>query len=233
MPVIQFFDRAAPFAVVERALPHWLQSGTVCFITWRTWDSMPSGWIEGWLAERANWLRSHGVDPEVDDWRRRLRNLPQHLLAEFNRVFPRRWEVTLDQCHGSCPLRAPALAATVGENLRFFDGARYHLTDFVVMPNHVHLLAAFPDEAEMLAQCQAWKRYTAVRLNRELGRSGHFWQSDSFDHLVRDEEHFAKFRQYIRENPKRAGLKDGEYLWYSATDGETRAALGEGGPPEP
>ena len=124
--------------------------------------------------------------------------------------------MTLDECHGSCPLRRPELATLVGESLRSFDGTRYHLTDFVVMPNHVHLLVAFPDEAAMLVQCEGWKRFTAVRLNRLLGRSGRFWQVDGFNHLVRDETHFEKFRRYIADNPRQAGLKNGEYFWYSA-----------------
>ena len=216
MPPLQFFDRHAPFAVVERDLPHWLQAGTVCFITWRTWDSMPVGWVEQWLTDRANWLRAHAIEPDAADWRARLRRLPTAELTDFNRSFSRRWEVTLDECHGSCPLRRPELATLVGESLRSFDGTRYHLTDSVVMPNHVHLLVAFPDEAAMLAQCEGWKRFTAVRLNRLLGRSGRFWQVDGFDHLVRDETHFEKFRRYIADNPRQAGLKNGEYFWYSA-----------------
>jgi putative transposase len=57
-------------------------------------------------------------------------------------------------------------------------------------------------------------------LNKLLGRSGRFWHPESFDHLVRSGEDFARFRQYIADNPKQANLKPGEYIHYSRpTDG--------------
>jgi putative transposase len=214
MPPLQFFDPTESFAVAERGLPHWTQAGTVCFLTWRTWDSMPVEWVERWLEERAAWLLAHNIEP-VGDWQARLHQLPSALMTEFNRTFAGRFESALDDCHGSCLLREPTLAAVVGEALHHLDGMAYQLTDFIVMPNHVHLLASFPDESAMLARCEAWKRFTAVRLNRALGRRGRFWQVDGFDHLVRDEVQFEKFRRYIADNPRRAGLKAGEYLWYS------------------
>jgi type I restriction enzyme R subunit len=83
------------------------------------------------------------------------------------------------------------------------------------MPNHVHLLGAFPDEKAMLAQCHSWKRYTATQINRALERSGEFWQIDAFDHLVRSEDQFSHFRLYIADNARRAGLREGEYRHYS------------------
>ena len=84
----------------------------------------------------------------------------------------------------ACALRQTELAKIVADSLRHFDGDRYALLDFVVMPNHVHLLATFPDKASMLEQCESWKHFTATRINRRLGTKGRFWQQDAFDHLV-------------------------------------------------
>ena len=64
----------------------------------------------------------------------------------------------------------------------------------------------------MLHQCRSWKRYTAGVFNRTQGRKGHFWQRDSFDHLVRSTEHFEHYRRYIADNPVRARLKSGEFI---------------------
>jgi putative transposase len=89
------------------------------------------------------------------------------------------------------------------------------LLDFVVMPNHVHLLAAFPDEAAMLEQCESWKHFTAARINRTLGQKGRFLQPDAFDHLVRSERQLAFLRRYIADNPKKAGLRVGQYVHYA------------------
>jgi type I restriction enzyme R subunit len=107
------------------------------------------------------------------------------------------------------------LAEEVARSLKHFDGDRYDLTDFVVMPNHVHLLVAFPDEQSMLAQCESWKHYTAAKINPALGRKGRFWQQDGFDHLVRSIEQFQYYRDYIADNPRRARLDEGEYIHFS------------------
>ncbi len=112
-------------------------------------------------------------------------------------------------------MRSPVLAQIVAASLRHFDGDRYELTDFVVMPNHVHVLAAFLDEKAMLEQCESWKHYTATQINRHLGRKGRFWQQDGFDHLVRTAGQFDYLRLYIAENPNKAKLREGEFVHYS------------------
>jgi len=103
----------------------------------------------------------------------------------------------------------------VAKSLHHFDGERYELTDFVIMPNHVHLLVAFPDEEALLKQCESWKHFTATQINRSLGQKGRFWQQDGFDHLVRTPEQFVRFRRYIADNPRRARLSAGEFVLYS------------------
>jgi type I restriction enzyme R subunit len=78
----------------------------------------------------------------------------QQFAQEFNRVR----EDFLDTCHGRCVLRRPELAKIVADSLLHFDGERYRMGDFVVMPNHVHLLASFPMEESMKLQCDSWLR---------------------------------------------------------------------------
>ena len=96
-----------------------------------------------------------------------------------------------------------------------FDGDRYEMTDFVVMPNHVHLLAAFSTDQAMVAQCESWKHFTATQINRTLGVDGRFWQQDGFDHLVRSVEQFEHFQRYIALNPTKVNLNEIEYRHYS------------------
>ena len=137
----------------------------------------------------------------------------------------------------------PEFSLIVMQSLQHFDGDRYLLTDAVVMPNHVHLLAAFRSEELMLEQCTSWKHFTATaihRRQRELARvpsaerrdygspvapptgdapSNYepkvFWQVEQFDHLVRSQEQFDYLRRYIAENPARANLAEGMYRHYS------------------
>ena len=117
--------------------------------------------------------------------------------------------------------RVTAVACSGGRNSRrivadallHFDGDRYRMGDFVVMPTHVHLLAAFATAEAMKEQCDSWLHYTALQINRAIGEKGKFWQQEPFDHLVRSLEQYEYLRRYIAENPRKAGLKPGEYLY--------------------
>jgi putative transposase len=213
--VFRFFDPDADYGVVEKHLPHWMQSKTICFITWRTWDSMPKEVVQQWYEDRDAWLRQNGLQPQVGGSTLLLNKLSPEKQREFHRTFSARWERSLDDCHGSCPLRQPGSAKVVGDSLLFFDNERYLMTDFVVMPNHLHLLVAFDEAEQMLPQCESWKRFTATKLNKVMGRKGRFWETEAFDHLVRSEEQWRYLRDYIADNPRKANLRDGEYLLYS------------------
>ena len=110
-------------------------------------------------------------------------------------------------------LSDPELSRLVADSLLHFDGDRYELSSFVIMPNHVHLLGAFVSHDGMLKQCEPWKRFTATRINAALNRKGRFWQQDGFDHLIRSDRQFQYYRDYIAKNPDKANLKAGEYFF--------------------
>jgi type I restriction enzyme R subunit len=112
-------------------------------------------------------------------------------------------------------LRRSELAKIVADSLQYFDGDRYDLTDFIVMPNHVHVMVAFPDSTSLLKQCESWKHFTATKINTLLDAKGRFWQQDGFDHLIRSLEQFEYLRNYIATNGRRAGLKAEDYLHWS------------------
>jgi type I restriction enzyme R subunit len=133
--------------------------------------------------------------------------------SEFKFHFNRCREDLLDECHGGCVLRQPELAKIVSDSLLYFDGDRYRMGDFVVMPNHVHLLASFSTEEAMKTQCDSWLHYTASQINKQLGQKGKFWQQEPFDHLVRSLEQYEYLRRYIAENPIKAKLRRGEYFY--------------------
>ena len=73
------------------------------------------------------------------------------------------------------------------------------------MPNHVHaLLSPLTTPSRLL---QSVKCFSAREANKVLARSAEpFWQSESYDHWVRDAVEFERIRGYIEENPVRAGL---------------------------
>ena len=211
---LEFFDPHGDVTVYYRRLPHWDQPGVMCFITWRTVDSIPADVLRRWRVERAVWLRQQGIDPQAAKWREHLRGLPAAARREYHARFTSPWMECLDECHGACVLRQPKLSAIVAENLLHRDGVEYEVSEFVVMPNHVHVLAQFRSEGGMNVCCRNWKHYTSRRINDVLGRSGHFWQAESFDHLVRSAAQFEYLRGYIERNPIVAHLRRDEFRHY-------------------
>ncbi len=208
----EFFDPDGDLQITARNLPHWYQPGATYFITFRTADSLPKGGADLWYRRRNEWLSRQGIRPESANWQAALRRLPDRLQHEFHGTFSRAFLEHLDKGHGACVLRRRDLAEIIANSLQHFDGERYLLGDFVVMPNHVHLLVGLLGSTEVEAQCYSWKKYTATRINRVLNATGEFWQAESFDHLVRNPAQFERFQRYIAEIGSCAGLPVGDYL---------------------
>ena len=85
------------------------------------------------------------------------------------------------------------------------DG-KFKVHEFVVMPNHVHLLITVGDDMSIEKAVQLIKGGFSYRAKKELGFLGEVWQRGFSDVRVRDEESFAAYRLYIRNNPVKAGL---------------------------
>ncbi|HVA45262.1 MAG TPA: transposase [Pirellulales bacterium] len=210
----EYFDLDDDLEITQQHLPHWDQPGKTYFVTFRTADSMPADVLRQWHQRRRDWLSRHHINPDREDWEDRLAQLPERFQRQFHETISREYHRHLDDCHGECVLRQPDLAKSVADSLHFFDAERYRLGDFIVMPNHVHLLVGLVPGIKIKAQCRSWKRYTAGEINKKLGRRGRFWQVESFDHIVRSPDQFERLRRYIASNPQKAGLREGEYLLY-------------------
>ncbi len=208
----ELFDPKGECFIGEHWRPHWSQAGAVVFITFRTNDSIPKEVIERWDREKQAWLRRRGWDTG-EHWSLIVAKLSEGERAAFQKTFNRCREAFLDSCHGRCLLKRPDVARIVADSLLHFDGQRYRMGDFIVMPNHVHLLAAFSTSEAMKKQCDSWLHFTAYRINQTIGEKGKFWQQEPFDHLVRSLEQYEYLRRYIADNPKKARLKSGEYLY--------------------
>ena len=169
-----------------------------------------------WEHDRRVWLKVRGIELDrAGEWRVAFEKLPEANQASFERENARKLFRCLDECHGSCALRQPRMAGIVRDALLFFPKSRYELGDFVVMPNHVHLLVAPRMGWEMEKIMQSVKRYSA-RINAALGRrAGALWQKGFYDHIVRDEAELLRCRDYVRNNPEKARLRVGEFLLYA------------------
>jgi REP element-mobilizing transposase RayT len=184
-------------------LPHAERAGAIYFVTFRLAGSLPAGF-----------LRQLRDDRETLE--RRARERPNALRPDLKRKLDtldrRRIERALDAGHGVCRLSAPELAALVADALRHFDGPRYVLGPWCVMPNHVHVLFRPVVPWALGAIMHTWKSYTTTRANHSLARSGPFWQREYFDRLIRSERELARCADYILSNPARAGLRDWQWV---------------------
>ncbi|MBI2681772.1 MAG: transposase [Acidobacteriales bacterium] len=107
----------------------------------------------------------------------------------------------------------------------YYDEVKLELHAVVVMPDHVHRVCTFlrglnGDIHPFAEVLNSIKGFTAHSVNRQLGRKGHLWQDESFDHVLRHEESLARKIEYVKQNPVEAGLvaKADEYPWLWADD---------------
>ena len=187
-------------------LPHFDGTETTQFITFRLADSLPRHVIEHWQQELQQ------------------QNLPD---AERQLLLQKRIEHHLDQGTGACYLREQQIAEMIERALYFFDGERYRLLAWVLMPNHVHLLLT-PFATHSLTEImRSLKSYTAHRANKLLNRTGKFWFEDYFDRYIRDGRHYRAVVRYIEHNPVKAGLyctpEEWRYgsAWWHKRNGES------------
>ncbi len=200
-PALPFtpFDPKRPASVRHRHLPHWRQDGCTYFVTFRLADALPQSAIKQLQLERETWLKRYPGELTPDQ----ARELSEFLVE---------WQdEQVDQGYGSCVMKEANCADVMEECLRHFDGERYALGSFVIMPNHVHALVRPLMGHDLDKILHTWKSYTATQINRVLGREGMLWQEESFDHIVRDEAQLERYGRYIAENPLKAQLSSGQH----------------------
>ena len=110
-----------------------------------------------------------------------------------------------------------AVAQSVVNALRFFDGKRYLLFDYTVMPDHVHVILkplVVGGQSEPLWRItHSLKSWLAHRINEMRGRKGSVWQEESYDHMLRNREDYSEKAAYVYDNPRRKGLVDDPANW--------------------
>ena len=137
--MFELFDPDADVRIeMGTSLPHWYQPGVSYFVTFRTEDSMPVEVSRRWHAQRADWLQRHGISMGNRNWREQLDRLDVALRGEFHETFSRQYLETLDKGYGSVRAAASGTEQDRRRCSAALRWSRYHMGDFVVMPNHVH-----------------------------------------------------------------------------------------------
>jgi carbamoylphosphate synthase large subunit/REP element-mobilizing transposase RayT len=194
------FDPYGEVIQRRRNLAHREQPQATYFVTFGLADSVPQKLLQDWREEQGTWLKFH---PKPWDWKTE---------REYHRRFVEEREDWLDHGHGSCLLRDLRTAEIVADALRFFDGERYHLDAFVVMPNHVHALVQPTGNNSLSEILHSWKSFTTNEINRVTSPLEELWMHESYDHIVRDWEELLNWRRYIAKNPEKARLRDTEFV---------------------
>jgi hypothetical protein len=128
---------------------------------------------------------STNKESHLQQWRQGLRlhdlSSEQSNEAEALRRLIEEYE---DQGHGECYLRDPRVAALVENAFLHFDGDRYRLIEWCVMPNHVHVLIETCERHSIPSVVKSWKTFTSREANLLLGRNGIFWMPDQGNRML-------------------------------------------------
>jgi putative transposase len=191
-----------PIHVYYRKLPHWRQDGATYFVTFRLADSIPQQHLQALRRWRRLWEQSHPEPRSESQW--------QALAKEITG----KTEAWLDQGYGQCVFSRPTAATVMSQSLLQFQDQRYSMFCFAVMPNHVHMVIRPFAGHKLEVILKNSKGYVARQVNSMLQRRGTLWEPESYDQIIRDEEHLWRVVQYIGRNPAKAGLsRDRWHRW--------------------
>jgi putative transposase len=188
----------------QRHLPHIQPSGATFFITFRLVNSLPVEILEKLETE---WLANETVLNKITDIAEKNRRKDLEQRKWFGK-----WDEILDKIQeGEFYLRDVSVAAAVADSIRYHDGNWFDVIAYCIMPNHVHLvitpLRKSENQEYSLAEIlHNIKRNSAKRANQILGRTGAFWQHESYDHVVRNDAELERIVKYVLYNPVKAGL---------------------------
>ena len=180
-------------------IPHIDRPHLIQLVTIRLHDAVPEALVEKWKIELA--------------WTRRLsaRDPRQVALRKLNDKYE-------DAGCGVCWLGEEKIARIVEQSILRFDGKRYRIIAWCIMPNHAHVIFEIWEGYPLNALLHSMKSYSAHEANRVLDRRGIFWFREYHDRCIRDDQHLANAVEYVENNPVKAGLvgRKEQWAWSSA-----------------
>ena len=203
MPFTSFGYPADPsFRIRSRGrIPHWELDNGLYFITFHLADGLPREAVQR-LNEMRTFFRSLYGETMTDEQ-----------ATELERAIFRETDRWLDRNLGACYLSDHRAAEIVRETLHFWDGDRYRLLSWTIMPNHVHAVFQLWRGHDLSRVMHSWKSYTGSEINKVVDRHGTLWQREYFDRLIRNPREFENVTRYVLDNPRKAGLREWPWTW--------------------
>ncbi len=196
-------------------LPHWTKETATYAVTFHLADSLPKSVADSIRFERKDIFETAA---------RMKRPLTRREQARLQELYSTKLQSRLDEGRGKSWMREDRIARIVAEAIAFFDGDRYRLLAWCVMPNHVHAVLQPLPGHELPAILHTWKSFTAKQINRAVANNGQLCEAEYYDHLIRGERDLQSQINYVLGNPRRAGLEDWKWVG-AASDLEPRASL--------
>ena len=196
-----FLDNNKDIMHLSGNLPHWRQCDVIYFVTFRLFDSLPQEKLQEWIKQKKEWEIIH------------QKPLSNEEIKEYKILFTLRMHKWFDNNYGSCILKIPKIKSIVECSLRKFENIRYLLDEFIVMPNHLHVLVVPINDFSLSEIMHSWKSFTAheiiknsealnmlrkYKLNEK--RKTNVWAKESFDHIIRNQDQLERVRNYIINN---------------------------------
>jgi len=182
----------------RRNLPHLYYNEGIYFVTFRLYGSIHPNELKK-LQEEI--IKNQSLHPH-----------------EQKKVF-KKYDLLLDKAYNDIKyLQQPEIMRICKSALHFYEGKEINLICYCIMPNHIHLVFELINKNRLVGDIVgSIKKFIARESNKILNRKGKFWQSESFDRLVRDEIELYFTIKYVLMNPMNAGLVNDWNEWQEGT----------------
>jgi hypothetical protein len=177
-PGFHGLDPHRPVRIYTRNLPHWRQGGATYFATFHLADALPHAKKSELLCLRRDWEGRNPLPRTEAAW-------TEYAKTTFHAV-----EKWMDAGHGACWFNRPTHAAELRRAILHFHKQRYEVGCFAVLANHCHLVIRPIDGWELESELGAIKSIVAKFIYKNESLVGELWQQESYDRIIRDEEHF-------------------------------------------
>ena len=194
--------RQGVVSVVEgEHIAHWELANAIYHVSFHLADSVPTSQLLAWREARREFAVRRTANPAGE--------LSPEEIAEFRRLYDERIERYLTAGHGCCALRTPGLAERVAKVFEHGHGVTHDLHVLMIMPNHVHVIAALLPGHEMKKVVDGWKSVSAHLIAKSSGMKAPIWQPDHYSRIIRTPEEYQRQDRYVWYNPESARLTSG------------------------